>query len=80
MDHPLKQIEVGSVEPVTILDLAKRICELTGAELQINQLTPFGDIYLPSTEQTCASLKVNETQTWENSLEDSVEYLRGAIK
>jgi nucleoside-diphosphate-sugar epimerase len=80
MDHPLQRIEVGSDNPVTILELAQRICELSGSKLQINQSPTFGDIYLPLTQQTRASLKVNVTQTWENLIEDSLRYLKGAIK
>lgn len=76
-DHPINRIQIGSKKAVTIIELASKICDLTGATLKIEPKNEFGDIYLPDTDETCAILGVKEELAWENSLSDVVNYMPG---
>jgi nucleoside-diphosphate-sugar epimerase len=63
-------LSIGSAHPVTMIELAKFIAELSHSEITVMNPEVEGDIYVANNQDTCGRLQVIESESWQNSVID----------
>ena len=71
-----KYLEIGSTQPVTILELANEISAQTGTKVKLPMSYQPGDLYVANSIETQTLLGVTETISWQNALESYITFSR----
>jgi len=71
-----KYLEIGSTQPVTILELANEISAQTGTKVKLPKSYQPGDLYVANSIETQTLLGVTETISWQNALESYITFSR----
>jgi nucleoside-diphosphate-sugar epimerase len=69
-------LQIGSLSPVTLHDLATYVSEITHAIVSYSKNPPLADTYLPNNLDTRAKLGVEEGKSWEIAVEEMVNEMR----
>ena len=69
-------LQIGSLSPVTLHDLATYVSEITNAIVSFSQNPPLADTYLPNNLDTRAKLGVEEGKSWEIAVNEMVNEMR----
>ena len=69
-------LEIGSSNPVTILELANEVSAQTGAKVCLPKSFEPGDIYVANSLETQKLLNVTETISWQNALKSYITFSR----